>query len=46
MRRDEWFLIDEIIEVFIAFRDGRPFPEKVLWRDVTSELQQYGVSPP
>lgn len=32
LSQNEWFRIDQVIEVFLAFRHGRPWPEYVTWR--------------
>lgn len=32
MRADEWFISDQVLEVFLAFLKGTPFPENVQWR--------------
>ena len=33
MRSDEWFMSDQVVDVFLAFLNGRTFPEYVHWRD-------------
>ena len=38
LRADEWVVIDEVIEVFVAFREQRPFPEWIDWRDMSEVL--------
>jgi hypothetical protein len=32
MRSDEWFMADQVVEVFLAFLDSAPFPSFVHWR--------------
>ncbi|MFL9863608.1 hypothetical protein PQR67_05440 [Paraburkholderia fungorum] len=32
MLADEWFMSDQVVEVFLAFLNGVPFPEFVHWR--------------
>jgi hypothetical protein len=32
MRSDEWFMANQVIEIFLAFRDNAPFPSYVSWR--------------
>ena len=38
MRSDEWFTIDQVVEVFCAFRAGEPLPAWVFWRDLSGRL--------
>lgn len=33
MRSDEWFMSDQVAEVFISFLKGEPFPSYVHWRE-------------
>ena len=32
MRSDEWFMSDQVVEIFLAFLNGRPFPPSIHWR--------------
>jgi len=32
LAQDEWFLLKQVVEVFEAFSNGRPFPPYVRWR--------------
>jgi len=32
----EWFRIEQVVEVFSAFLDGRPEPADLHWRDISS----------
>ncbi|MCA8271614.1 hypothetical protein LGN17_03640 [Burkholderia sp. AU30280] len=32
MRSDEWFMADQVVEVFLAFLNGAPYPSFVDWR--------------
>jgi hypothetical protein len=32
LQRDEWFLIDQIVESFCAFAESKPLPEFLRWR--------------
>ncbi|WP_175748873.1 hypothetical protein [Burkholderia pyrrocinia] len=32
MRSDEWFMTDQVVEVFLAFLNGVPYPSFVDWR--------------
>ncbi|WP_321939107.1 hypothetical protein [Paraburkholderia sp. J8-2] len=32
MRADEWFMCDQVVEVFLAFLKSAPFPPFVHWR--------------
>ncbi|WP_334043413.1 hypothetical protein [Burkholderia ambifaria] len=32
MRSDEWFMADQVVEVFLAFLSGTPYPPFVHWR--------------
>jgi hypothetical protein len=32
MRSDEWFMSDQVVEIFLAFLKGKPFPSSVHWR--------------
>lgn len=34
----EWFRLTQVVEVFIAFNEGKPLPEYVRWRDITELL--------
>jgi len=38
LRRDEWFTIDQVIEVFEAYLRGTSEPAFLHWRDVSSIL--------
>lgn len=35
MQSDEWFSIENVIEVFLAFLNGEDFPQWIHWRDIT-----------
>jgi len=39
LKSDEWFHIDQVIELFIAFNEGRPFPAWLRWRTISDLLQ-------
>jgi hypothetical protein len=32
MRSDEWFMSDQVVEIFLAFLNGKPFPSSIYWR--------------
>lgn len=32
MRSDEWFMADQVVEIFLAFLNGTPYPSFVDWR--------------
>lgn len=32
MRSDEWFIANQVAEIFLAFRVNDPFPSYVSWR--------------
>jgi len=32
MRSDEWFMSDQVVEIFIAFMNGKPLPASIHWR--------------
>ncbi len=34
MQADEWFLYEQVSDIFIAFVTGTPFPDDVQWRAV------------
>ncbi len=34
MAQRDWFLINQIVEVFIAFSEGREWPQYVHWNEV------------
>ena len=36
IKNDEWFNIDQVVEVFTAFLRNQDMPKFVKWRDVTS----------
>ncbi|MGN7981909.1 hypothetical protein [Burkholderia sp. 22313] len=36
MRSDEWFMADQVAEVFLAFFNGVPYPPFVHWRPAPS----------
>ncbi|KVO90248.1 hypothetical protein [Burkholderia ubonensis] len=36
MRSDEWFIADQVVEVFLAFLSGAPYPPFVHWRPAAS----------
>ncbi|MBI4748092.1 MAG: hypothetical protein HY774_06355 [Acidobacteria bacterium] len=38
LSQNEWFTIEQVIEVFLAFRHQQPFPEIVHWRDITDQI--------
>lgn len=35
LQADEWFNAQVVVEVFLAFLNGRELPESIRWRDVT-----------
>ncbi|HEX7694334.1 MAG TPA: hypothetical protein VF409_07580 [Sphingomonas sp.] len=35
LRHDEWFLLKDAAEIFVAFLRGQPFPDRVQWRPLT-----------
>ena len=38
LMHDEWFLIEEVTEAFVAFLTGQPFPSSIRWRNVTDVI--------
>ncbi|KLU24031.1 hypothetical protein EOS_22375 [Caballeronia mineralivorans PML1(12)] len=32
MQSDEWFMSDQVVEIFLAFLDGKAFPPSIHWR--------------
>jgi len=34
LKKDEWFNIDDVIEVFSRFNQNQPLPENIYWREV------------
>lgn len=32
MRSDEWFMANQVVEIFLAFHSNAPFPDYVRWR--------------
>jgi hypothetical protein len=38
LRPREWFRLNQAVEIFITFNEGRPLPEYVRWRDITEVL--------
>jgi hypothetical protein len=38
LRRGEWFRIEQVIEVFLAFSAGEPLPDYIVWRDISDLL--------
>jgi hypothetical protein len=32
MRSDEWFMSDQVVEIFLAFLNGKPFSSSIYWR--------------
>jgi hypothetical protein len=32
MQSDEWFMSAQVVEIFLAFLNGKPFPPSVHWR--------------
>ncbi|MBA1198410.1 hypothetical protein G7011_14950 [Pseudomonas plecoglossicida] len=34
LKKDEWFNIDDVIEIFSRFHQARPLPESAYWREV------------
>lgn len=45
LRRDEWFRIDQVSEVFCAFLDGKSFPSFVQWREISELFELPAASP-
>ncbi|MCB1053823.1 MAG: hypothetical protein H6510_11325 [Acidobacteria bacterium] len=46
MQPEEFFFIGQVIEVFVAFLNHKPFPDYITWKDITQELQSHlGNSP-
>lgn len=39
LKRVEWFRITQIIEAFIAFNAGQPYPSHIQWRDISEMFQ-------
>lgn len=35
LRAEEWFTVRQVIEVFVAFSESRPFPNYVIWSDIS-----------
>jgi len=38
LRSNEWFTIQQVEEVLMAFLEGRELPEFVVWRDISAML--------
>jgi hypothetical protein len=38
MMSNEWFMIDQAIEVFLAFQAGEKLPDWIQWRDISEVL--------
>lgn len=38
LQADEWLLLKQAAEIFVAFRAGRTFPDFVQWRTINSKL--------
>lgn len=34
LKSDEWFMSDQVVEIFISFLEGKEFPGYVSWRSV------------
>ena len=43
MLRDEWFFVEQVADVFVAFRFSREFPAFLHWRDYTDQFRAHGV---
>lgn len=37
LKKDEWFNIDEVIELFSRFNEKQAFPENIYWREMILE---------
>ena len=46
MKQDEFFFMEQVIEVFIAFSQRQPFPSNIQWRDYTEQLVACGMERP
>jgi hypothetical protein len=46
LNRNEFFFIEQVTEVFLAFLAGHPFPSWVKWREITEELGEVGIVRP
>jgi hypothetical protein len=42
MMSNEWFTIDQVVEVFLAFHAGAQLPDWIRWRDITNVLYPPG----
>lgn len=42
LKKDEWFNIDEVIEVFSLFSQNQALPESIYWREI-KVLNQSGI---
>ncbi|WP_431035962.1 hypothetical protein [Pseudomonas yamanorum] len=42
LKKDEWFNIDEVIEVFSLFSQNQPLPENIHWREMNFFNQSGG----
>ncbi len=40
MKHDEWFLLKDAADIFAAFLNRQPFPEKVEWRSMN---EMFGI---
>jgi hypothetical protein len=38
MKHDEWFLLKDAADIFVAFLNRQPYPEKVEWRSMNETL--------
>lgn len=43
LRPTEYFRMAQVVDAFVAFLNGSPFPVDIKWREVTAELEEYGV---
>lgn len=32
LKSDEWFVADAVVEIFLCFKEARPYPDAVHWR--------------
>ncbi|GAB7532012.1 hypothetical protein PS3A_44270 [Pseudomonas sp. 3A(2025)] len=37
LKKDEWFNVDDVIEVFSRFNEGQALPESIYWREIKVE---------
>jgi hypothetical protein len=40
LKKDEWFNIDDVIEVFLLFNKGQSLPEGIYWREINAFNKQ------